>query len=82
MASYFAYHVVTGTRGLLSWVKLSKQATDLEKELKNLQNENAFLENKINLLRSEHLDPDLLEEQAISVLGMAGKDDIIVLLPQ
>lgn len=81
-ASYFAYHVVTGTRGLLSWVKLSEKANELEKELQILRAENNFLENKINLLRNEHLDLDLLEEQAISMLGMINKDDIVVLLPQ
>jgi cell division protein FtsB len=54
----------------------------LEKELKDLKKENEFLENKINLMRSDNLDLDLLEEQAQSVIGFSNENDLIVLLPR
>ncbi len=56
--------------------------TKLETELKGLQEENSFLENKINLLRDNNLDLDLLQEQAMSILGYANPDDMVILLPR
>ncbi len=82
VAAYFVFHVFTGARGAVSWAKLSREVAKLETELKNIREENAFLENKINLLRDNNLDLDLLQEQAMSILGYANADDIVVLLPQ
>lgn len=82
IACYFTYHIFSGARGALSWAMLSREVVSLEKELKNLQEENAFLENKIRLLRSNNLDLDLLEEEAQAVLGLAKENDLVVLLPR
>lgn len=71
----------SGARGAVSWVMLNKEMKLLEKTLKQLKEENAFLENKIHHLREDNLDLDLLDEQARNILGLANKDDIIVLLP-
>ena len=82
VACYFTYHMFSGARGALSWALLSREVESLEKELNSLKEENAFLENKIKLLRNNSLDLDLLEEQAQNVLGLAKENDIIVLLPR
>ncbi|MDR3187182.1 MAG: septum formation initiator family protein [Holosporaceae bacterium] len=79
---YFVFHMMSGARGAISWVKLNKEIASLEEELKDLKEENDFLENKINLIRDNNLDVDLLEEQAISVLGFSHENDVIVLLPR
>ena len=80
--SYFIFHIFSGARGIISWTKLNKEITLLEKELKDLKEENEFLENKIGLIRSDNLDLDLLEEQAHSVIGFYHKNAIVVLLPR
>ncbi|MDR2157753.1 MAG: septum formation initiator family protein [Holosporaceae bacterium] len=82
IVSYFIFHIFTGARGAISWSKLSREIVSLEKELKNLKEENEFLENKINLIRSDNLDLDLLEEQAQSIIGFANENDVVVLLPR
>ena len=82
LVGYFIFHVISGARGVVSWVKLSKQAETLEKKAKILKEENAFLENKIHFLRSDNLDLDLLDEQARNILGFANEEDIIVMLPK
>jgi cell division protein FtsB len=79
---YFVFHIFSGARGAVSWAKSSKEAALLEKELKDLKEENKFLENKINRMRSDNLDPDLLEEQAMSVIGFSHKNDTVILLPR
>jgi cell division protein FtsB len=82
IAGYFVFHIFNGARGAISWSKLSREVVLLEKELKSLKEENEFLENKINLIRSDNLDLDLLEEQALSIIGFANPKDVIVLLPR
>jgi cell division protein FtsB len=82
ISGYFIFHIFNGARGAISMSKLSKEVVSLEGELKKTKEENAFLENKINLIRSDNLDLDLLEEQALSIIGFAGSNDIIVLLPR
>jgi len=82
VAAYFSYHLLNGARGAISWATLSRELESLEKELKDLKEDNAFLENKISLLRNNSIDLDLLEEQAQTILGFAHKSDLIVLLPR
>lgn len=82
IASYFTYHMLTGARGALSWAMLTGEVEKLEQELSDLREENAFLDNKIKGLRKGSLDLDLLEEQAINILGLAKEDDVVVLLPR
>lgn len=82
IATYFTYHMLTGARGAISWAMLTGEVESLEKELEGLKEENAFLENKIQRLRKSSLDLDLLEEQAINILGLTKEDDIVVLLPR
>jgi cell division protein FtsB len=82
IACYFTYHMFIGARGIVSWTVLSREIEKLEKELNSLRDENSFLENKIKRLRTNSLDLDLLEEQALNILGFSNEDDIIVLLPK
>ncbi|MDR0678069.1 MAG: septum formation initiator family protein [Holosporaceae bacterium] len=79
---YFIFHIFSGARGAVSWAKLSREIESLDKELKDLKEANEFLENKINLMRSDNLDLDLLEEQAQSIIGFYNENDIVVLFPR
>jgi cell division protein FtsB len=74
--------MISGARGAVSWAMLSMELDAIERELNALKEENAFLENKINCLRENNLDLDLLEEQARNILGFANENDTIVLLPR
>lgn len=79
---YFVFHTLNGDRGALSWITQRKKASNLEQILHDLTEENTFLENKINLLQDEHIDIDILEENARTVLNFAHEDDDVVLLPK
>lgn len=76
---YFGYHVVQGERGLLSWVELTNQINASKIELAVLDEERRGLEHQAKLLRLEGLDPDLLEERARMILGVAHPDELIIL---
>lgn len=82
VAGYFVYHIIIGARGVVSWAVLSREADQLESELRAIKEENDFLSTKIKGMRSDSLDLDLLEEQAEKILGFSYSDDIIVILPR
>lgn len=79
---YFAYHLVSGARGIFSLEALSDELPILEHQLSQLRAENDFLANKISRIREDNLDLDLLEEEAMRILGFFHTDDKIVLLPK
>ncbi len=74
------YHVVQGEHGVIAWLKIAQQIEFTGIELKELSNRHRELENRVQLLRSESLDPDLLEERARVVLNYALKEDRIVFI--
>src|SRR5262245_13321530 len=78
---YFAYHAVQGDRGLLAWLQHSRELVESETVLADLAAERATLEHRVSQLRAESLDPDMLEEQARTMLNFAGPDDRTLLLP-
>lgn len=79
---YLCYHMITGERGVLAFFRLNKEITKLHNELDTVRAERLNLEHKANLLKSESLDLDLLEEQAKSVLGYAKPQENILILEQ
>lgn len=81
-AGYFAYHLISGARGILSLETLSDELPFLENELAQIRGENTFLANKISRIREDNLDLDLLEEEAQRILGFFSPNDLVVLLPK
>lgn len=76
---YFCYHMISGGRGILAYFKLNSQMLALESELETTRAERLTIEHKSNLLKSNSLDLDLLEEQAKRVLGYAKPKEILVI---
>lgn len=74
---YFAFHLVTGERGLLAYVQLKGEISENKQELTELQTEKERLANHVVGLRSESLDLDLLEEIARKDLGYSKKDEVV-----
>ena len=77
---YFAYHAVQGDRGLIAWLQHSRELGESETVLAELAAERSTLEHRVSQLRAESLDPDMLEEQARTMLNFAEPDDRTLLL--
>ena len=75
---YLGYHFVQGEHGVLAWLLTAQQINLSSGELNRLSNERQELEHRVRLLRSESLDPDLLEERARAVLNYGLKEDLIL----
>ena len=77
--AYFGFHFVQGDRGLIAYLRFNQQIEDTRSQLAVLGEERARLEHRVNLLRPDHLDRDMLDERTRSVLGVAHRDEIIIL---
>ena len=79
--AYFLFHAFQGDRGLLAWIQFNQQIRHTEEILAPVKAEHAALAAKIALMRSDNLDPDLLDEQARRILGFAAPTDLVILYP-
>ncbi|MFV9875200.1 MAG: septum formation initiator family protein [Rickettsiales endosymbiont of Dermacentor nuttalli] len=82
LTSYFIYHAINGDRGILAFIKLMHLTNKTNIELENIRAERIALEHKVNLMRSEALDLDLLDEQTRKILGYSDTDEIVYIKPQ
>lgn len=76
---YFSYHAVQGDRGLIALGKLRNDVDQLQAQVLDVRAERMDLERKVYALRSESLDPDLLEERARLLLGYGHADELVVI---
>jgi len=82
IAIYFGYHALSGSRGLLAWQELTRELDASQQELSQLRAERRELEHKVSRLRSESLDPDLIDEVARRNLSLVDPLDVIILLDE
>ena len=76
---YFGYFAINGNHGLIAWMRLQHEIGAKQSELDRLRVERTTLEHRVRLLRPESVDPDLLEEQARARLGLAERDEVVIL---
>lgn len=79
MMVYFAFHAVSGDRGVLKYFYLRQELVEARQIAGQYNLQKTRLEEKVKHLSSSSLDLDLLEERARVVLNMAGPDEFIIL---
>jgi cell division protein FtsB len=77
---YFAVNAFTGNHGLRAQQNLEQQLANMESELAQLKAERLHWQRRVALLRSDRIDPDMLEEQARTLIGYADPRDLTLLL--
>ena len=80
MIGYFWFHAYNGQRGLLAKHEIDQQLGELTTELERLRAEKGQWERKVALLRSDRIDPDMLDERARMQLNVVHPNDIIMIL--
>ena len=78
---YFIYHTIQGDRGWVSMLRLQHEVEQAEQTLTKLQDEHQRLDHHERMMRSNSIDPDLLEEQARKNLNYSKPNEIIILTP-
>ncbi len=77
---YFAMNAFTGRHGLRAQQDLDQQLASMQKELSDLRAEHVLWERRVALLRSDGIEPDMLDERARALIGLADPRDLILLL--
>jgi cell division protein FtsB len=78
LALLLTWHVVNGKHGLSVWQQKRAEDLQLQREIKDLEQENAHLRNHIERLKS---DPDAIEHEAREKLHYAKPGEVIYTLP-
>ncbi len=77
---YFAVNAFTGNHGLRAQADLDQQLGTMQSELDQLKSERALWERRVALLRSDRIDPDMLDERARALLGYVDARDLTLLI--
>jgi len=77
LVSYFGMNAYTGKYGLNARQELDQEITALTSELVQLRKERAKAEQRVALLRSGSLDPDMLDERVRWQLDYAHSRDVV-----
>jgi cell division protein FtsB len=80
LIGYFGVNAYTGNRGLNAKQDIEVQSATLSGELARLKAERAHWERRVALLKSDSLDPDMLDERARAILDYAHPNDAILIL--
>src|SRR5689334_12085138 len=79
LAAYFGYYLIYGNHGVLNLARVQQQIEVKQAQLDHVRTQREALEHRVSLLRPESVDPDMLEEQARSRLGLTERDEVVIL---
>ena len=77
IVSYFGVNAYTGKYGLNARQELDQEIIALTSELARLKKERAEGEQRVSLLRTSRVDPDMLDERARLQLDYANPRDLV-----
>jgi cell division protein FtsB len=77
LIGYFGVNAYTGKYGLNARQELDQEIVALTSELARLKRERTQGEQRVSLLRSDRVDPDLLEERARYQLDYVNPHDLV-----
>jgi cell division protein FtsB len=77
IVGYFGVNAYTGKYGLNARQELDQEIIQLTSELVRLKQERAEGERRVSLLRSDRVDPDMLDERARYQLDYANPRDLV-----
>jgi cell division protein FtsB len=77
---YFAANAFTGNHGLRAQQDLEQQLAVMKSELIELKAERAHWERRVSLLRTDRIDPDMLDERVRALIGYVDRRDLTLLL--
>ena len=81
LVMYFSYHLVEGDRGIVAWRELDGKIKTAEAQLAQSETIRMALDRRVALLRPNHLDRDMLDEQARRTLNLVAPDERVIFTP-
>jgi cell division protein FtsB len=77
---YFGVNAYTGNHGLKARQSLDNEIVDLTRDLDQIRAERQRWERRVALLKTDSIDPDMLDERARRLLDYADPHDIIIMM--
>ena len=81
LVAYFLWNATHGDRGLIAYAERQSLLKQAQAELAKAEAERDASERRVAGLRSNHIDPDTLDERARAMLNLAEPADVIVPYP-
>ena len=78
--AYFGINAYTGNHGLRAKQALDQEFAQLSTELHQLKQERAAWQKRVRLLKSESIDPDMLDERARVMLNYLDPRELTLML--
>jgi len=78
---YFASHAFEGDRGAKAWMQLRQRVADAAAVLTAAEARRRELATRVSQLRTDSLDPDLLDERARIIAGLVHPADLVIYYP-
>lgn len=75
---YFVMHAVQGDRGLLAWLKIRQQIIIADAGYKVSEAKKQYWAHRINLLRGDAINRDMLDERARTITGFIKSNEFVV----
>lgn len=77
-SAYFAWHAWHGSFGVEARRQFDVEADRLRGQLAELEKEKATIERRVQLLRPQGLESDMLDERGREILGFANPNDVAI----
>ena len=77
---YFGVNAYSGDRGLKAKEDIDRQTAELTTDLDRLKREHAQWERRIALLKSDNIDPDMLDERARALLDYVAPSEVTLMV--
>ncbi len=77
---YFIYHIISGQRGVLAYLRLQNELVTTLEQYNSLRDERLELERNVSKLHPSTIDLDLLDEVARQNLGLIGETERVIFL--
>jgi cell division protein FtsB len=78
LVGYFAWNATHGDRGLMAYAQRQSLLKQAQADLAQAEADRDAWERRVAGLRSNHVDPDELDERARAMLNLADPADIVV----
>lgn len=80
LIGYFGVNAYNGNHGLKAKEDIDRQTATLSGELVRLRSERMLWERRINLLKDDNIDPDMLDERARALLDYVDPNDLVMMI--
>jgi len=78
MILYFLYHIFAGRYGIISFIDFHNTLSEKQKIMRNVVKDMELRKSKINKMKGDYVDADLLDEEIRKKFGYAKENEIVI----